>query len=471
MPVNNYDNYPMAWRPDKGRLGQPVYLSLARQLEDDITAGKLRENARMPPQRELADFLDLNLSTITKVYKLCEKKGLLYAVVGKGTFVSPHVNVPTSIMDEGRHACIEMGMVQPYNEDNKLVRAVAAKILAAPFAERYFDYSHPLGSPAQRETARQWLAGFNLPARAENILITAGTQNALAIVLASLFRSGDKIAVNTHTYPNFIGLANMLGLQLVPVQEDAQGMIPEELRKACRASGIKGVYLMPSCANPTTLAIGAARRRELADTIRRARLTLLEDESYAFLAEQAGAPLTAGLPEQAVYISGLSKPISAGLRVAYIVSPPGMRKTLEKGLYNLSLKTPSLNIEIASEIIRSGLYREILGNKREMSAQRNRICAEALQGLSAAFKVHPTSYFQWLPLPGECSGRAFEALAAEKGVRVYGSERFSVGNIDNGHFARLVTSSPASTGELRNGLEIIKRCYLDFTRDEPAYII
>ena len=80
MPVNSFENYPMSWKPQKTDLEKPYYLSIAARLEKDIFSGLLPENTKLPPQRELADFLDLNLSTITKAYKLCELKGLLYAV-------------------------------------------------------------------------------------------------------------------------------------------------------------------------------------------------------------------------------------------------------------------------------------------------------------------------------------------------------------------------------------------------------
>ena len=97
MPVNSFDDYPMAWKPDKSRLSGPLYRAIAGALEEDILDGKLPPDTKLPPQRELADFLDVNLSTVTRAYKECELKGLLYATVGKGTFVAPNArtkNVP-----------------------------------------------------------------------------------------------------------------------------------------------------------------------------------------------------------------------------------------------------------------------------------------------------------------------------------------------------------------------------------------
>ena len=78
MPVNSFDNYYMSWIPEKPADSTPMYKSFARQLEYAILSFKLPPNTLLPPQRELADFLDVNLSTVTKAYKICEQKKLLF---------------------------------------------------------------------------------------------------------------------------------------------------------------------------------------------------------------------------------------------------------------------------------------------------------------------------------------------------------------------------------------------------------
>lgn len=88
MPINSFENYPLSWRPSIDITEKPIYQALAGQLEQDILNGVLLPGTKLPPQRELADYLDLNLSTISKAFKVCELKGLLSASVGSGTFVS-----------------------------------------------------------------------------------------------------------------------------------------------------------------------------------------------------------------------------------------------------------------------------------------------------------------------------------------------------------------------------------------------
>ena len=86
MPVNSFDNYPMSWKPDFSQATGPLYKIIAEKLEEDVRTGFLTPGTKLPPQRELADFLDINVSTVSKACKVCELKGLLSATVGSGTF-------------------------------------------------------------------------------------------------------------------------------------------------------------------------------------------------------------------------------------------------------------------------------------------------------------------------------------------------------------------------------------------------
>ena len=68
MPINSFDDYPMSWRPTLDKSGRCLYQRLAAQLEADIQNGVLKPGTRLPPQRELADFLDVNVSTVAKAF-------------------------------------------------------------------------------------------------------------------------------------------------------------------------------------------------------------------------------------------------------------------------------------------------------------------------------------------------------------------------------------------------------------------
>lgn len=467
MPINSFENYPMSWKPDKQKLAYPVYYSLADLMEQDIKSGKLAANTKLPPQRELADFLDLNLSTITKAYKLCEMRGLIHAATGKGTYVTPYANVPTSTVEKNTGSRIELAIIHPFYEPNAAIRDLTMEILKKPFSERLFEYSHPLGDRGQILAASRWLQRFGLEANEHNTMIAAGAQNALATILSTLFEAGDRIAVDTYTYPNFISLANQLYLQLVPIENDREGMRPDQLESACALQNIKGVYMMPAGSNPTNIAWSDARKTEIGGIIRKMDLMGIEDDNYASLLETPYIPVTLEAPGNCIYVSGLSKPLCPGLRIAYLYVPESYINPMEQGIFSQNLKISSLNMEIAAEIIRSGLACKIIQKKQRSALRRNGIYVSYFPDRPACME----SYYQWLELPVHCTGRLCEAELARLGVSVFGAERFSVGNQVKANAVRVATCSAKSDEELKQGLTILRGHIRDQEEASPSFIV
>lgn len=467
MPVNSFENYPMSWRPDRKKLTYPLYYGLAGLMEQDIKSGKLPAGTKLPPQRELADFLDLNLSTITKAYKLGEMRGLIHAVTGKGTFVTPYADTTTSTVGKNTRAKIELAVIHPFYESNRDIRDLTLELLKRPGSERLFEYSHPLGERGQILTAAQWLRRSGIGADEHNTMIASGAQNALATILSVLFEAGDCIAVDTYTYPNFISLANLLYLQLVPIENDGDGMMPEKLEKACTLRKIKGIYMMPAGSNPTNIAFSRKRKKEIGEIIRKRNLIAIEDDNYAALLGEPYVPVTLEAPERCIYISGLSKPLCPGLRIAYLYLPKQFITPMEQGMFSQNLKISSLNIEIATEIIRSGLDRKIIRRKQKAAAKRNHIYASVFPEST----VCQSSYYQWLELPTMCTGSMCEVELANRGISVFGAERFFCGNAERANALRITTCSAETEGQLREGLEEVKQ-FIEMQKSKtPIFIV
>ncbi len=466
MPVNSFDDYPMSWRPRKEELEKPYYLSIAANLEKDILSGRLPVDTKLPPQRELADYLDLNLSTITRAYKLCELKGLLYAVTGKGTFVAPGISARDTFL--GRSGVvIEMGMIHPFYESNEKVLDAARLVLNRRDSLRLLEYSDSLGTKRQINAARKWLCSLGMEVEEKNILLSAGAQNALSVILATLFKAGDKIAVDSFTYTNFKGLANFLHIQLVAVEMDEYGMSPAALAGICKNTEIKGVYLMPTCSNPTSIFMPQSRREELATIIREYHLLVIEDDIYSFLAAYgAFSPEVKSffsmVPDQTIHICSVSKSLCAGLRVAFIAFADRYRELLVAGMLNINLKTVSLNGEIIAELIESGEARKIARQKIVSAAQRNRVFADVFPGY-ASHNIE--RFFHWLPLPQGLGGEEMEILALQQGIHILGSHRFAMHSDSRAAYVRVSVTSPDTPESLRTGLLILKSILEDKRMD------
>ncbi|WP_338020488.1 PLP-dependent aminotransferase family protein [Priestia megaterium] len=407
MPVNSFENYPMSWKPDKRKLGSPLYLSIASLLEYDILNGYLKPNTKLPPQRELADYLDINLSTITRAFKICEVKNLIYAVTGSGTFVAPNAGNAIFIADsETNKNYIEMGVIKPLDSFNVFVAEAIKSTADKNYLEKLLDYGHPLGIPYHRMAAKQWLQRFNMDVDVENIFITSGGQNSFTLILISLFQAGDKIAVDSYTYPNFVELANMLNIKLVPIGGDTLGMMPDQLDFICRKTNLQGIYLNPSCNNPTTVTMDMNRRKDIAEVIKRHGLILMEDDIYSFLAPQDYLPVSHFVPEQFVYINSISKSISSGMRVGFIAFANKFTDKITRGIFNINIKTSALNAEVITELINTGVADKIISQKKELAKECNLIYQKY-------FKVdnpyeNPLSFFRWLPLAHKYQPQQFE---------------------------------------------------------------
>ena len=461
MPVNSFDDYYLSWRPKKELLTKPYYLSLANLLEADIRSGVLSEGTELPPQRELADFLDVHFTTVTKAYNECKNRNLIYGVTGSGTFVAKHAVRPvTNSMDTALHQIrtpdaerpIEMGFVSSFEQTNRIVEEFLAQMLPGNLGI-CLDFANPTGQLRHREAGLRWMQRAGITADADHTAIATGSLNAVTICLFAMFSGGERIAVDQYVNTNFIELARLFHIQLVPVRSDSYGMIPESLERVCRKHAPKGIYLMPSCGNPTTARIPARRREALAEIIDRYGLIVLEDDHYAFSASGAVPPLRELLPERTLYICNTGISICSGLRVAFLVFPEAFRGSVYNSLCNVNVKASSLDTEVVCRLIESGLADKIAAEKMTRAQDAHRVFHEFFP---ENFCGHPYSFFRWLQIPQEIPGDAAERELLERGVHIYHSRRFVCGRDDGESFLRIALSSVESEEQLREGLRRIR---------------
>ncbi|TWH51930.1 PLP-dependent aminotransferase family protein [Sporomusa sp. KB1] len=460
MPINSFDTYPMSWKPNKKDLKRPFFLSIASLLEQDITNGFLAPGAKLPPQRELADFLDINFTTITRAYKICESKGLIYGVTGSGTFVAP--NAARSIIISAEKISqngIDLAFVASFEQSNHIVAEIIPKVVNKSYLEKLLNYSDPTGIPHQKRAGLNWMEPFGICSDPEHVAIVSGSQNALAIAVTALFKSGNRIVTDLYTYSNFIVLAKMFNIHLVPIAGDQDGMLPDELERQCRQTNIHGIFLMPSCCNPTTIMISDDRKRELTSVIRKYNLILLEDDTHVFLT--AGIipdyqqPMFNLLPEQTVYICGTAKSICSGLRIAYMVFGDAFRAKIFKAIFSINVKTSSLDAEIITELILSGKAAEIASRKKQWAQASNAIYKEYF--LEHELTGHPLSFYRWLPLKRQYDATQMESDLERIGISVFHSNRFLSGKASSNQYLRIALSSTNTLDELRLGLEALKQ--------------
>ena len=201
--------------------------------------------------------------------------------------------------------------------------------------------------------------------------MTSGTQNALLIILLSLFKADDKIATDTFTYTNFITLAHQMQLELIPILSDNQGIIPRDLEKKIRQQGIKGLYLVPTVNNPTATSIPLQRRKAISSIIKQYSLLLIEDDAYAFTNSRRLPPFVSLIPEQTLYIHSLSKSLSPYLRTAYLVAPQGLIAELNTTSQTINAPISALHLQFTDYLLTSGKSQAVIRQKKKLIVERN----------------------------------------------------------------------------------------------------
>jgi DNA-binding transcriptional MocR family regulator len=454
------------WKPDLEVFQGPRYRALADAIERDMNSGRLPQGAQMPTHRELADQLGVTVGTVTRGYAEAARRGLLRGETGRGTFVGSSTRKDSYFEhhEDTTEQAVDMGMNLPLHHFDPDLASTFLKLSSQSDLQSSLRYYPSRGRHQDRELGVEWLREHHgLPTSPDRILITAGGQHALTVILSSVFRPGDTLAVESVTYPMMKSLARRFNLRLLPIPMDSEGMLPDALESACQQHPVHGLYCMPTTHNPTTAVMGAERRQALGAVAGRHRLMILEDDAYALLSDQPFRPLSADWPDLGFYIASFSKPVTPGLRFGYLCAPDAWVKRLEQGIADTLWMASPLAARIAREWILDGTALATIRLKKQESRERNRLCRTLLEG--ATLRSLETGYFVWLELPEHWNATDFAKQASEQKVIVTPIEHYLVGRErPPADAVRIAISGPDTHDQLRQGLSIIRNLL-----EEPAY--
>ncbi|HEY4030359.1 MAG TPA: PLP-dependent aminotransferase family protein [Caulobacteraceae bacterium] len=410
------------WRPDLTSRRGPLYLAIADALEEDVRSGRLAPGCRLPPQRRLAQHLGVDLTTVTRAYDAARERGLIEAAVGQGTFVKGLIEAPS------RRPDLSMNL-PPLFHDPALAARIwreAGQIETLGGLPLLLGYQDAAGTEDDRLAAVDWLKPRLPGLTPERMVVAAGVQGALVAVFGLICRRGDVVCAERLTYPGFRALAGQLGLELVAVDTDAQGLLPEAFETACRERQPKALYCTPTLHNPTTATLPLERRVALARIARAHGVAIVEDDAYGPLKPDAPPPIAALAPEIAWHVAGLAKVMSPALRIAYMAAPSARDASRIAAVQRATVGRASpLTALIATHWIRTGLGAALLEAIRgETRARHASVRRRLPHGLYAA---DPDAFHLWLCLPkgwtrGLLAGRLLAA-----GVAVVPSDVFCIG--------------------------------------------
>jgi DNA-binding transcriptional MocR family regulator len=255
------------------------YKAIAADLTQTILNGQLAAGEKLPPHRVLAKQLGVTTGTVSRAYASLERQGLAFARVGDGTYVR---NLDTSsnenrLVDKNLPIDLAHNIAIPTDEVAALRNAFAELSLEPDCLADILSYQPETGAKRHRMAGAQWLQRFGTTGDWHRVMVTHGAQHALAGVLRTFARPGDTLLVESLSYPGLLALARSLRLQVIGLEMDEEGLLPEALDKAAQTFNAKLLFCTPTLHNPTTSTMSMARREALAGVIRKRSLMLLED--------------------------------------------------------------------------------------------------------------------------------------------------------------------------------------------------
>jgi GntR family transcriptional regulator/MocR family aminotransferase len=464
--MRHYDQSTLGSGGDKMRIALdresciPLYRQIETYLRQAIGSGGLPPGARLPATRELAQDLGVSRLTVETAYAELRADGLVSARMGSGNYVLPPFRlVPVagdaprpdwpgwqrelpqrdwSFTTFGMRAALMAGghanpidlsggvgdhRLFPVDDFRKAMQAVMRRDGVSAM-----EYGEQTGYAPLRRTFSDLLVSQGLYARADSILITAGSQQALGLVARLLAGPGDTVVVERPTYSGALHLFRMLGLRVLPVPVDERGMVVEALEQLLAGGdGVrlrpKLIYTMPTFHNPTGATLAGPRRAALVELAARHDIPILEDDYAGDLRFEGRAQpsLKAIDPGgRVIYTSTFAKMLAPGLRIGFLVADGPVFEHLAGLKQATDLATSNLVQRALEAYLTVGRYQEHLERSRRTYRKRRDVIFQAIREHMPAgtrvVAVPQGGLFVWVRLPGGVSATELLPRACRAGV-------------------------------------------------------
>jgi len=432
-------------------MSKSAYLKLADTIAAEIADGRLRPGDRLPPQRDFAYERTIAVSTASRVYAELLRRGLVVGEVGRGTFISGDAKRGAAAPSEPRGIRIDLEFNYSMLPDQTALIAKSLDGLQKPAAlHAALRQATSVGTPVVRSVAATYLSQDVWSVAPEQLVFTANGRQSIAAALASVVPTGGRCGVEALTYPFIKGIAARLGISLVPLAMDQDGVRPDALQKAHRESHLSAIYIQPAIQIPLGITMPSARRADLLRVVEKLNLPIIEDNVYRFLDDEP--PLAALAPDTCIVIDSLSKKVAPGLSLGFIVPPQRLRESVMVSVRSGGWTASGFAFAAAERMISDGTVAELARLKRLDARARQKLAIGRLSGFE--IQTNEKCYHLWLTLPAHWRSQSFVAAAARRDIALTPSTAFAVTPGHAPNAVRLALAAP-TMDQLDTGLRTL----------------
>lgn len=461
---------------------------LAEQLRRELD--RYSPGGKLPSSRALVERFRVSPVTVSRALAQLAAEGLVVTRPGAGAFRAQPRTAPAPAGDTSwQEVALSADGAADLVPRSVDASGVLVSLAAPPpgVIELNGGYLHPSLQPERAMAAalsragrrpgawgrppmeglpelREWFArSIGGSVTAAEVLVTAGGQSALTTALRALAPPGAPVLVESPTYPGMLAIARAAGLRPVPVPVDADGVRPELLADAFRATGAPAFVCQPLFQNPTGAVLAPGRRAEVLRIARQAGAFVVEDDFVRRLVhEDAGPlprPLAADDPDGVVvHVSSLTKATSPSFRVSALAARGPVLERLRAIQVVDTFFVPRPLQEAALELVGSPAWpRHLRAVAAELKARRDTMTAALALHLPDLTLPHTPSggYHLWPRLPDGTDEAALVAAALRAGVAITPGRPYFSAEPPAAH-VRLSFAAVAGTGEITEGVRRLR---------------
>ncbi|MGE6540904.1 PLP-dependent aminotransferase family protein [Bacillus luti] len=467
----------MKWKPNRHS-----HLTVQEQIIDwiksHIERGDWTVGTKIPTQRQLAAQFNVNRSTVQVALDELKADGLLESKMGSGIFVANNSwsvllnkaqpnwqqHIESSIHKPNYHT---IQLINEYEQRDHIIRLgtgelspdllptkqIEQSLKQISLESKEIGYSSPQGSEKLREILCSYLKKRGIQTRPENILIVSGALQALQLIAFGLLEEGSIVFQEQSSYLNSVHPFQSAGMRMITVSRN--GHLTANLR-ALKRKRQSLFYCVPTLNNPTGYNWSMEEKKKLYNACNDLQIPIIEDDVYHELLFESSSPAMKSFDTsgQVLYIGSVSKTLSPGLRIGWIVAPSPVIKQLADIKMQTDYGSSAFSQEIVSHWISSGLYEKNLIKLREQLKRRATFVEEILEQQFqkiATWKKSEGGFYIWLRFHDPIVNKALFLKLLKQNVLLNPGYIYEPSDL---HHIRL-SYSYASFEELKKGLNIL----------------
>jgi len=374
------------WKPDR-QSTLPLHKQIEQHIQSKVISGEWPIGTRLPSQRQLAISFEVNRSTITIALDELKSWGIIEGNKGGGTTVinntwnviaaasqqtidwQSYVNAGThqpnlATIQKINHAEFIQGIIRTGTGElgKELLshRQISSILKQAP-SELFLGYEEPKGNIELRQQIASYVKQWGIYCSVDSILIVSGAIQALQLIALGLLARPSSIIAESPSYIHSIQVFQSAGIPIYSVPLDTQGIHLQKLEATVHLHQPGLLYTIPTFHNPTGRLMSQQRRDDLIRLCQQLRLPIIEDDVYRelWLDDMPPHPLKASdFNGNIVYLGSMSKMMSPGLRVGWIIAPEPVIERLADIKMQTDYGSSNLSQYVASQWFAQGYHQQ-----------------------------------------------------------------------------------------------------------------